>query len=54
MTVDGVEGGVTLYDAAGAKMAEKVGEGSVEFETAGLAPGVYVVRNGKSVAKVII
>ena len=54
VTVDGVEGGVTLYDAAGAKMAEKVGEGSVEFETAGLAPGVYVVRNGKSVAKVII
>ena len=52
--VNGVSGEVCIYSTTGLKVASAVAEGSVSFDASSLAHGVYVVRNGDSVVKVIL
>lgn len=54
ITVDGVYGEVSIYGTTGLKVASAAAEGSVTFETASLAHGVYVVRCGESAVKIIL
>lgn len=54
ITVDNVYGNVELFNATGAKVASVRAEGSVRFDRASLAAGVYIVRNGKSAVKVVL
>lgn len=54
ITVAGVDGLVTIYNASGIKVAAANANGSVTFDASALAHGVYIVRAGKSAAKIVL
>lgn len=54
VTVGGVSGEVSIYNVTGLKVAGAMAEGAVSFNTSSLAHGVYIVRCGNAVAKIVL
>ncbi len=54
LSVRRVNGEVSIYSIAGEKVASKIAEDKADFDITSLSSGVYVIRSGSSVAKIIL
>lgn len=52
--VNGAEGVVELFNTTGTKLAQVNAKGTATIDAGGMASGVYIIRNGKSAAKVVL